>query len=755
MLNYFKFILTIFICLSCPMPTLAAGTPINSETIPMETDILFALRDSLSGLEDVYNLRDAGKIVEASINLARYFKTNLGKRYYFNWKQFPDRLNDYKYQYPEAMAGHHSLSHYQKTTFGAKTSWKLPFRDLKDKEVTAYELRHLARQQKSADMALMYFTDNDEENLEYFVTQVADLNRAFTESAYDDAGNGIYEVFRAGKRVQNWMFCHNVYLSSAEYSDENQMLLIRTLMHHGAQLAKRGKKVNYGNHHTRGLVALFEIAVMFPEFKISEKWREQALEGLIWHLKNEVNPDGFQFERSVHYHKGDIENYFRVYQLALINQISLPNIYIVQFRKLFESLVRLAQPNLKLPVLQDDTDAPFTEFNEMADALTLGTITFRDSGLKYFAADTIPSSVYWLISDDQLSVLPRIASKKPDIMSTELAQTGYFVMRNGWDNTSLYATITAGLSAHKPDHQHGDMLGMVAFANGHEILPNYQVRYKDEDYSFWKNSWVKNVALLDSIPQARGWQPNSGGSGFGKWRFLPEPHVVSWIKTEKFDHFIGSHNAYDSLDANYIREILFIKDGFWLIVDRFRGKSGHIAQQVWQGYFDILSARHIKKTYADGTGLEIVQFNDLDYRIERGSFRDKFNTVFSVSFEPSVDLYTIINPFSTQDSSAVISGQKFAGWQINSKIVNGIGTDAHLSLANTDQQFLWLIDCTSLTWKGKHLRFDIPVSLFIDDRGKMLEITVFTHRNANITAVPELIDFAGSLSSGSKLKLLE
>jgi short-subunit dehydrogenase len=34
------------------------------------------------------------------------------------------------------------------------------------------------------------------------------------------------------------------------------------------------------------------------------------------HLRKEINKDGFQFERTVHYHLSDIGNYFYVYQLV-------------------------------------------------------------------------------------------------------------------------------------------------------------------------------------------------------------------------------------------------------------------------------------------------------------------------------------------------------------------------------------------------------------------------------------------------------
>jgi hypothetical protein len=54
------------------------------------------------------------------------------------------------------------------------------------------------------------------------------------------------------------------------------------------------------------------------------------------------------------------------------------------------------------------------------------------------------------------------------------------------------------VDAKKPDHQHGDILGIQAMANGQVISPNYQTRYSLTDFDFFKNSMVKNVALVDN-----------------------------------------------------------------------------------------------------------------------------------------------------------------------------------------------------------------------------------------------------------------
>lgn len=628
-------------------PILSSKYSISPKQIPSELDLLKNLKLEIPELQGIYQLRDTGKTDQAIQLLVECLKQKSADRYYFNWKNFKQRFKQYRDQFPEMRQKHLDLASEQMKTYPPETNWILPFKNLRGDQVTAYELRHLARQQKSFDMALMfYYLDEDEKYLDYWVRQVADLNRAFADNAYDDAGNGIYESYRAGRRIHNWLFCHHAYLASEKYNWQSQLLLINTFLHHGAQLQKETQKYRSGNHHTKGLVALFEIAAVFSDFKISDFWKNQALNGLAKHLQNEVNEDGFQSERSVHYHIGDIENYFRVYQLAKINDVELPEIFEIQFRKMFEALAQLAQPNRRLPVLQDDTDSPFAENNQIDDAMTIGTLLFGDPIFRYFSTDEIPADISWLLRPEQFDNIYKAKGEQPTFSSVALKETGYYCMRNGWGKNNLYLTISAGLSKKKTDHQHGDMLGIVAYANGHEILPNYQVKYKEEDFPFWKNSWAKNVALVDSLPLGRGWTPNEGGSGFGKWANLPQPKVIEWKASEQFDYFLGTHNGYDSLGVSYFREVLFIKDGFWIVRDHFQSDGSHNYQQVWQGHYSIKNNNHAFSHFKDGTGLQIVQLNPVIDDVLFSKFRSKGNIVFNRNGQRDFVFTTLLYPFN-------------------------------------------------------------------------------------------------------------
>jgi hypothetical protein len=147
--------------------------------------------------------------------------------------------------------------------------------------------------------------------------------------------------------------------------------------------------------------------------------------------------------------------------------------------------------------------------------------------------------------------------------------------------------IDGGLAKYKPDHTHGGILGVAAFAFGEEILPTYRVKYSDPSYRTMKNSLVKNVAIADNYLQGQNWISNTARTGFGIWEKLPQPIVNDWIAGKNYDFFSGSHNGFESLGVNYERSIVFFKPYCWLVVDKFSSDDIHSYQQIWQGSYSI------------------------------------------------------------------------------------------------------------------------------------------------------------------------
>jgi len=732
-----KSLLTLFLLLFAKGFLLLAQNNIPSTKV-LTTDELFEyLETSNPEIAKIADGYKAGNIEAAKKNLADYFKQRSAERYFFSWKNFGDQFEKYNRDYKGSKENHLSKANELLTDFPSNPFWQIPSKNLKGKEVTAYELRHLARQHKAVDAAFAYYYKNEDTTyLNYFVGQMKSLNKAFAEGKYDDEGNGIYEYFRCGYRTSNWLFAHHLYLASQKYSTGDQLLFIQTILHHGAQLFERTKKYSPGNHHTKGLVGLFLISAMFPEFISAASWQKQAITGLVEHLQKEVNDDGFQFERSIGYHIGDIDNYFYVYRIAQINGIALPDEFTERFSEMFYALTQLAYPDKKLPVLQDDTDEPWAEFNKMDEPLSIGALLFNDPQLKYFTGNKIPSGIFWYLDGTTFKRFKGLQNAAPVFSSTALKTTGYFITRNGWDVSSEYMVITNGLSDKKPDHQHGDILGISAYANGRVILPNYQVRYFLDDFSFFKNSFVKNVALVDSIPQGLKWKKNEGESGFGKWQNLPKPKTNLWLNHLDYDYFSGSHKGYEAIGVNYKRDILFIKKGYWIVRDVFVSNTVHSYQQIWQGNFsEEIKNKFARTTFPDGSGLELILLNGNSDITARDNFRGKSNFVFSKKTNTGCTYVTLVYPRRDFDErlqnisleKTDINGDTFLTGVKNYLIVKDLVITASDLLKSDGNLYFW--DVKEILTGGENYNFKDETNFIIKMKDGGIEMTSLSAEN--------------------------
>ena len=695
---------------------------------------------SVIPIDELTNYINASALAEIDkkdqAGLAAYFRQKFSDRFFYDYKKFEERLPHYNALYQnQAKHKKRALDHLGK--YNGSTQWKLPFDYLNGAPVNAYALRHLARQHKMVDIALNYFNgERDSGYIRYFENQIRSLNAALHANNYEkiEDGNGVYEAFRSGYRVLNWLWIHNMFLNEAEYGDEDQLITLATLLQHGQHLYERNADFKSGNHQTRGVSALAMLAILLRDFKGTELWLARAMLRLGEHLDKEINPDGFQFERSVHYHMSDINNYFYVYQLAQINGINVDPAWEEKLKGLFKTLVKIAYPDRSAPVLQDDTDNPWGETNDISGAMTLGYLLFEDPIFGYFASDKVEDRVYWFLNNKQIKLLENINQQKPSYGSLVFEDTGYYIMRQGWEPNDKMMIISAGLDEEKPDHQHGDMLGIQAMANGHAILPNYQVRYSLTDFDLFKNSMVKNVALVDDELLGKKWTSNKGGSGFGKFKQLPQPNVITWESNEAYDYFAGSHDGFNQLGVDYTRKLIYVKDAFWIVKDQFRSDQVHDYKQVWQGHYTHENGSNLLRAVAaDATGHDIWQLNPTDKVLQSGA-RGKQWSVVSASNKKEYEFLTIIYPYRQYNNRIDETAQtkKIDDWVVHS-VQDEEGSHSGISLQKGDHTYAFQ---TNL-WENQYWRIEAieKADLYLAHQADQLIIHSLSLQEKNLRVV--------------------
>lgn len=409
------------------------------------------------------------------------------------------------------------------------------------------------------------------------------------------------------------------------------------------------------------------LSILLRDFEGTDKWYEHSMNLLEAHLSKEINDDGFQFERTVHYHMSDIGNYYYVYQLAKISKLAVKPFWKERLKSLFVSLTKIAYPDKSAPVLSDDTDEPWAEKNNISGALTLGYLLFESPKMGYFSNTQVAAKMFWYATDEQLKLLQNINSKSPTMKSVSFPSTGYYIMREGWNEGDKMMIISAGLDADKPDHQHGDMLGIQAMANGKTVLPNYQVRYSLKDLELFKNSMTKNVALVDNELQGKQYTSNKGGSGFGKFKNLPQPTTIAWKTNKTLDFYAGSHDGFENIGVAYSRQVIYLRDDFWIVKDNFSSDKKHEYKQVWQGHYSLENSPNlIRSTFDNASGLDIFQLEKTD-SVSNSGQRGKQWSVVSKKEENNFSFITVLYPYQNYDNRIIetVKNPSLKGWKLN------------------------------------------------------------------------------------------
>lgn len=743
-MKYYKsFLITILL-----LPIVGFAQDITSKKIIPINELVNYLKPEVKAA-----LSKNGAITEAV--LAKYFREKFSERYFNNWHNFESRFKTYNSLYKGSEAKHteNAVDHLSK--YSGTTKWKLPFNYTDGSPVGAYAIRHLARQHKMVDIGFYYFYQNkDPKYIDYFKNQVQSLNVALKSDKYETIadGNGTYEVFVTGYRLLNWLEVHNMFLGQKAYTDKDQLNTIATLLQHGQNLYETNAAFQSGNHQTRGMSGLAMLSILFRDFKGTDKWYEHSMSLLEAHMAKEINKDGFQFERSVHYHISDIENYYYVYQLAKISKLEVKPFWEEKLKSLFVTLTKIAYPDKSAPVLSDDTDEPWAEKNDISGALTLGYLLFGSPEMGYFANHHVDAGMFWYVTESQLKMLDNIVSKPPSFKESEFTTTGYYMMREGWKPDDKMMVITAGLDDKKPDHQHGDMLGVQAMANGKVILPNYQVRYSLKDFEFFKNSMVKNVALVDDELQGKEYAANKGGDGFGKFLSLPHPKTIAWKNNNDIDLYIGSHDGFNNVGVSYSRQVIYLKNDFWIVKDNFLSNKTHNYKQVWQGHYSLEDAPNlIHSTFEDASGLDIYQIKKVDTVSTSGKHGKQWSVV-SKNNQTNYSFITILYPYKGFSNITEASDSlKFKDWVLNNSKWKITGVEP-ASLTKNDKTIIFSVK--ELVLNDIKIDFLALSDVFVTIKNKILTIQSIGENETQISFTNKNIQKSATLKPGETVEFL-
>lgn len=249
---------------------------------------------------------------------------------------------------------------------------------------------------------------------------------------------------------------------------------------------------------------------------------------------------------------------------------------------------------------------------------------------------------------------------------------------------------------------------------------------------------VKNVALVDDELQGKQWTSNKGGSGFGKFGELPNPKVISWQSNKDFDLFVGSHDGFENVGVEYHRQVVFVKDDFWIVKDNFSSDQGHEYKQVWQGHYTNESGPNlIRATFADASGVDILQLIPIDTAFSSGT-RGKNWTVISKTNQKDFSFVTVVFPYRGYHNriDELTNKIRLENWVVNDTQWELFG-DHPISISNEDEGYFFGVQ--ELRMPNLNIEISSVTDLYLKHQKDKIRIHLLGKQKRTVTVRREKV----------------
>lgn len=384
----------------------------------------------------------------------------------------------------------------------------------------------------------------------------------------------------------NWPYTLFAFYRSPAFSDDLLVDWYKSVWEHGMRLSTQYR---IGNWLIMEMNGLGHIGILYPMFRQSAAWLQQAIASMEAELDRQIYPDGFQYELSTNYHQVTLNNYQRLMEIANAFDIALPQSLNEKLVNAILLHIRLMMPDKTLPDLND--------------------------GTRLKVAEAIRVQQRLLPQDDRLRwVYESCEAGRPDFTSVALPWAGQLVMRTGWTPQDTWAHFDAGPFGR--GHQHEDKLSVLLYAHGKLLLSeggNYA--YDDSPMRrYVLSSYAHNTVLTDGKGQDRrsryDWQDED---------IFQKAAEFHWNIGTEWDHGEGIYrDGYDGLTAaiTHRRSVFFLKKPpkglapLLVVVDRLSAEEPHRYDALW----------HIDSTFRSQTPGHIA-FDDLELAYSIGKAR--------------------------------------------------------------------------------------------------------------------------------------
>jgi len=544
------------------------------------TALLTKLEGDYPGLAKVKEETGNGNLSKAMEDLVEHFQKRSMPVYLF------DETDIAKFDDPSVVEEadrvcDHEILGYQ---FGEQIDWHFnaTAETSRDSEWTWSLVRHnfwmlLAR---------AYGLTKDEKYAREFVGQLKSFIEAWPVAPHMDTlqadmsypGDAWRSIDAAIRIYTVWLPAMIYFRNSPSWDEEGWYYFLRSVYEHAEFLC-----THYSNHTrcsnwlTMECSALFQLGVMFPEFRRASQWQKLGYRRICHEVRYQFDHHGVHMERTPVYHLVSTLAFLQAYRLAILNDIRVPPYMLPILERSAEFLMKLVKADFTLPMIGDADrvslssrraeESPYEGMNLTTDPVdlnevrafftTMAELTGRDD-FAYFASG-------------------RSRGKPPNQLCYSLPDPGFYVFRTGWQETDSYFLVT-GTQVERGSnaaHSHSDAGHLELHVDGEDVLTDTgrflygNCRFLDW-WQYFRSTRAHNTVEVDS--RAMGIVPDTSPEVRGLRTFCHR-----FESSPKIDLVELSHNGYAFLPEPvfHLRRVIYFKPGLWLIDDVLTGVGAH------------------------------------------------------------------------------------------------------------------------------------------------------------------------------------
>jgi uncharacterized heparinase superfamily protein len=542
-----------------------------------------------------------------------------------------------------------------------------------DKKVT-WELNRHAH---FVTLGQAYLLTGDERFTEAFVSQAS----SWMDTNPPNRGINWTSSLELALRSIAWLWALHLCAESHHLSPKFVTRMLKFLVAHGRHIESYLSHYFSPNTHLTGeALGLFYLGTALPELSRASAWRRTGLEVLLAQLPIHIRGDGVYFEQTSYYHRYTTDFYIHLLALAQAGNWSLPAEVKEKLSMALEHLMWITRPDGTSPLIGDDDGGRLLKLsdrapNDFRDTLATGAALYGRGDWKFIAGEASVETL-WLLGPEWFDRYNRIEVTLPDKEVRAFADSGYYVMRDGWWQDSSYVLMDCGPhGVYNCGHAHADALAFEFAAMGTTWLldPGTFTYTADAEMRDWfRHTKAHNTATVDGLSQ-------SEMAGAFSWNQVASAKAHTIIAEENFAYFEGSHDGYERLPdpVTHSRSLLFLQQertgslpAYLVIRDNFAAQGVHdyaIYYHFPANCSAIASDNQIRVSNQNDQKLTIHAFHQQapDLRLEQGWVSQVYGNrqaatvgVIKVTGEREQEIMSFILPFSAKEKGARVERQQ-------------------------------------------------------------------------------------------------